>query len=43
MGFGEAGQTLLTIPRSVDREAGIDERFGHRDSQRGFIFDHQHT
>ena len=43
MGFGEAGQTLLTVARPIDREAGIDERLGHRDRQRGLVFDHQHA
>ena len=42
-GFGEAGQSLLTVAGPIDGEAGIDQRLGYRDRQRGLIFHHQHT
>ena len=42
-GFGEAGQTLLTVAGPIDGEARIDERFRHGDRQRGLILHHQHA
>ena len=43
VGFGEAGQTLLTVARPIDVESRINQRFRHGLRQRGLILHDQHT
>ena len=42
MGFGEAGQSLLTVAGTIDAEPRIPQRFRHGDRERRLVFHHQH-